>query len=54
MTPQLILVLLTAISLGMNIAKHGEPRDDHNGWSSFIAFIIIHGILYWGGFYNNF
>jgi len=46
--------MLGMIEIGMNIAKHGEPKDGkYNGWSSFIAIIISWTILYYGGFWHG-
>lgn len=41
------LVLLYSMSLGMNIARHGEKRDDeYNALTSLISMIIVVGLCY--------
>ena len=55
MVPQIILVGLLAMSTGMYLAKHGEPRDDtYNFWYALLSDAIILGLLYWGGFFDVF
>lgn len=51
---QIILIFLMTISLGMNLSSHGEPRKPQNGWHSFISYVLVMGLLYWGGFFDNF
>lgn len=51
--PQIIMITLLAISLGMTTAKHGEPKTGReSGWNALIAMAIQFGILYWGGFFT--
>lgn len=51
--PQLIWLILLALGLGINLAKHGEKRTDkYNFWSSLIGAIISFWIVYAGGFFN--
>ena len=54
MWPQILILILWAISLGGNIYKHGEERSDnkYNAWASLLAIIIYSIILYFGGFWN--
>lgn len=52
--PQIIYLLLTFLSLGYSIAKHGEPKTGQNNCiTDLIATIIIFSLLYWGGFFSN-
>ena len=54
MIPQLIIIMLGMIGLGMNVAKHGEPKDSkYNGWTHLVATLIIWTVLYYGGFWNG-
>jgi hypothetical protein len=51
--PQLILLGLTVLSLGIHLAKHGEPKG--TSWNFFhvaIADAIVLVLLYWGGFFG--
>lgn len=55
MIPQIIYIVLTLISLGMNFAKHGEPKkENYNGWLSLTSFLLVYFLLYKGGFFNGF
>ena len=56
MIPQIIFLVLMAMSLGMNLAKDGEPKKNDTwsfGWS-LLANILMFGLLYWGGFFDVF
>jgi hypothetical protein len=51
--PQLLLVVLCLLSMGITIEKHGKPREgNENAWFSFISLIIQFVILWWGGFWD--
>lgn len=51
--PQLILLGLMILALGITLAKHGQPKNDkYNFGISLIANAIEIGLLYWGGFFN--
>lgn len=51
--PQIIMIAMFAISLGISLAKHGEYRGDkYNFFTSLISVAIEAGILYWGGFFS--
>lgn len=51
--PQIIIIALYAMSLGIAWSKHGSPKSGtENAWTSVIALIINMSILYWGGFFN--
>ena len=55
MTPQIILIILYAISLGIIITKHGEDKEGkHNFVVTLISNAVVLGILYWGGFFDVF
>ena len=50
----IIYLALGLISLGMTIAKHGEPKEEkNNGWISFIALSIEWWLLYKAGLFNE-
>lgn len=49
---QIIYICLTMASLGIHIAKHGEPREDkYSMWLSMISTAIVYTLLYKGGFF---
>ena len=51
--PQIIMVVLSAINLGVHMNKHGEPHLEHyNGWVTFFATTINIVLLCWGGFFG--
>lgn len=53
MIPQLIMIIVFAISFGIHIAKHGEEKDEkYNAFVMLLAIISESLILYLGGFWN--
>lgn len=57
--PQIIVLALWGISLGVHLAKHGEPRIEVDGSQQKYSFTkdvirvsIWSGLLYWGGFFG--
>ncbi|QXF03598.1 MULTISPECIES: hypothetical protein [Xanthomonas] len=50
---QLIYLSLVMLELGLEIAKHGEPKTGrHNAGSTIVATILILALLWWGGFFG--
>lgn len=56
MIATIILLTLSAISLGMNLAKHGENKkeDKYNFWASLIASAITITLYYYAGLFDKF
>jgi len=53
MIPQIIMIALFAMGLGVNISKHGQQKDQRYNGFTHVVFIIINSIiLYYGGFWN--
>ena len=51
-TPQIIVIVLYILSLGLALGKHGQPRNDkYNFGVTLIATSIMIALLYWGGFF---
>lgn len=51
----IVILFLMVLSLGFNMAKHGEPKDDdYNAWGSLIATIIELALLYGAGLFDKF
>lgn len=51
--PQLIIIALSFIAIGIHLAQHGKPREDkYNFIIAIISGAIYHALLYWGGFYG--
>jgi hypothetical protein len=54
MIPQILFIIIVMLGAGVTIAKHGEPQKPHNIVTTLIAQVIMHGLLFWGGFYDCF
>jgi hypothetical protein len=55
MIPQIVMICLVFLGLGMAMAKHGQPRTgNENFFVTLISAVISHAVLYWGGFYDVF
>lgn len=52
-TPQIIMVVLMMLNIGVNIAKYADSEQGKVGfWSSTISTVFMIGLLYWGGFFS--
>ena len=51
--PQITWLCMIALSLGIGLAKHGEPRPNYSFFSILISAAIETGILIWGGFFGG-
>lgn len=55
MLSQVILIAIYALSIGVNMALHGEPKTGrHSVWGSLIGTALVFSILYTGGFWDVF
>lgn len=51
--PQILMMVLLAMDVGMNLAKHGETREGkYNFGVTLIADGIIAALLWAGGFFS--
>jgi hypothetical protein len=51
--PQLLVIVLTVMGVGIHMAKHGEKRDDYfNAGSMFLISVFEMWVLYMGGFFG--
>lgn len=51
--PQILMIAIYMLSLGMHLAGHGKPRAGaYNFWSALIATAIVFALLIWGGFFK--
>ena len=51
--PQIVMIVIGSIGIGVNLVKHGERRTDkYNVWVSIIGCAIEAIILYFGGFWG--
>lgn len=50
---QIIFTIWLALSLGIALAKHGQPHEgEHSFWVSLISAALQIILLYYGGFYG--
>lgn len=53
MWPQITLIVLSAISLGVHLVKHGQPKDEnYNVVVHLISIAITYSLLYAGDFFD--
>jgi hypothetical protein len=50
-TPQIIIIVLTAISLVVNLINNDQPKK-YNFVTALIDSTIVIGLLVWGGFFS--
>lgn len=50
--PQITMIVLLALGVGISMAKHGESRPPYNGTVAIVAAAINAGLLYAGGFFS--
>lgn len=50
--PQIIIICLMAMGLGVSLARHGEPRSEHD-FGVALGSVALHAfLLWWGGFWG--
>jgi hypothetical protein len=55
MAPQLILIVLWSMSVGMTAMKHGDPKQGkYNFWTVIASVAFEAALLWWGGFFAPF
>jgi len=54
MKAQILYLALAALGLGINIAKHGQPKGNYNAGYYFLDVLFALSILWWGGFFDCF
>ncbi len=47
-----IWIVLQLLGVGLVLGKHGQPREDYNFWSFFIACLIEWWLLYKAGLFD--
>ena len=52
--PFFIWLVLWSIGIGLIFKRVGEPRKDTSIFGLLIVIGLIHGLYYWGGFYDVF
>lgn len=50
--PQIIYIVLIALSIYDATENHGKPRSNYNVFSTIVSSGIIIALLIWGGFFN--
>jgi len=53
MIPQLLFVIIIAMSIGIALAKHGKPSPKYNFWLTLLASAIWYAIAWSGGFFDG-
>lgn len=51
--PQIIMITLTGMSLGVHLVKHGEARPPYSAGLGLLGACLEIGLLYWGGFFGD-
>lgn len=53
--PQITLIVLLAISVGVSAAKHGQPLEyqTYNVCRTLVRVVILSTLLHFGGFFTN-
>ncbi|GAG30184.1 unnamed protein product [marine sediment metagenome] len=52
MAPQIMIIILMTLGLGLHLTEHGKPRSNYNFWHGLITTGIWVAILHWGGFFD--
>jgi hypothetical protein len=52
MIPQALVLALFCLSLGIVIAKHGQPHPNYNAGPAFLSVLMTLALLWWGGFFH--
>jgi hypothetical protein len=50
--PQIAVIALYALSVGISIAKHGQAQPPVNAGYSIVSAIIVIALLWMGGFFG--
>ena len=51
--PQIIMIVIYGLNLGISLTRHGEPKRGYESfWITLIGTAISYGILRWGGFWG--
>lgn len=50
--PQIIVLVLSAMSLGVHCAKDGLPRGNYSASVAVLEFAALMLLLWWGGFFS--
>lgn len=50
--PQITMIVIFAMSIGISMVQHGNPQPPKNFWISLLSAAIELGILIAGGFFG--
>ncbi len=51
--PQVLIILIYAMGLGINLARHGQPKTDtYSFGAALVSTGIVFALLWWGGFFG--
>lgn len=52
-SPQIVMIILFAISLLLTSNQHGKAKEGkYNFWAALVSVMIQVAVLYWGGFFK--
>jgi len=49
----IIMLVLVGMSFGIQMVKHGQPRENWNVWHYTLSVSISLSLMYFGGFFNK-
>lgn len=52
-TPQITMIVLMSLGVGIALARHSKPRSTHNAYFKIIDMCLLAWILYCGGFFGG-
>jgi hypothetical protein len=50
--PQITMIVLIGMEVGLHMANHGKPRDSYNIWLKLIDAAVLVWLLRAGGFFG--
>jgi hypothetical protein len=51
--PQIITIVLMALSVSGSLSRHGEPKEGcYNAAKDILGIVVIAALLWWGGFWG--
>jgi hypothetical protein len=51
--PQIIIIVLFTLNIGIAIARNGQKQPETNMVISIFRIAVLIGLLIWGGFFNG-
>jgi len=52
--PQIIIICLIVLGVGIDIERHGKPKEGtYNFWLSLFGVAVTVALLWWGGYFAH-